>query len=110
MGSVLRGRITLESVIEAGEWPKGWVRNAGDNFNHQFEAPMFFFAVGLILIQLGVDSALAVGLAWFFVATRVAHGFVQLTFNHIPTRFFLFLAGFVAVGCLVIIGLLKAFA
>lgn len=76
------------------------VRWKADNYNHLFEAPTLFYAVGLALALLGDTSSLSLQLAWAYVALRVAHSIVQATFNKIEVRFALF-----SLSYLVLIGL-----
>ena len=66
------------------------VRWKADNYNHLFEQPTLFYAVGLTLALLGDASTLALGLAWLYVGLRVAHSLWQALVNVIPIRFYLF--------------------
>ena len=71
------------------------------HYNHLLEQPVLFYAVILLLIVLGYDTPWAPRLAWFYVATRVAHSIVQVTFNRVFVRFTLF-----ALGSFALIGLI----
>lgn len=66
------------------------IRWKSDNYTHLLEHPTVFYAACLVLAVQGVDATWAVALAWAYVGLRVAHGLVQTTVNHIPTRFVLF--------------------
>lgn len=66
------------------------VRWKADNYNHLMEQPTLFYAVAICLALLGDVSALALGLAWGYVALRVLHSLVQALVNHIPLRFGIF--------------------
>ncbi|MCB1483299.1 MAG: MAPEG family protein [Hyphomicrobiaceae bacterium] len=73
-------------------WPEraGVVSNA---FQNQLEIPMLFYAaVAFSMITSAVD-ALMVSLAWAFVITRLVHAFVHTTYNFVPHRFIVYLAG-----------------
>jgi hypothetical protein len=48
--------------------------------------------VTLTLALLGAGGGLNTGLAWLYVALRVAHSLVQATVNVVMVRFALFLA------------------
>lgn len=64
---------------------------AADNFRNLFEVPVLFFAACLTLAVLGMVTPLQLGLAWAFVALRVVHSFIQLTFNNVMHRFRVYL-------------------
>lgn len=57
--------------------------------NHFEIPPLFHLAVWGTYI-VGDVTPVAVGAAWFFVATRVAHSFIHLTYNTVIHRFFVF--------------------
>jgi hypothetical protein len=69
------------------------VRWKADNYNNLMEQPTLFYAVALTLAMLPADSGLNAGLAWAYVALRVAHSLVQATINAVILRFALFMAG-----------------
>ena len=69
------------------------VSRVADNYNHLHEQPTIFYAIALAAQLGGAADALNVGLAWAYVATRVAHSFVQATRNVIPVRFTVFSLG-----------------
>ena len=66
------------------------VRWKADNYNHLFEQPTVFYAVGLALAVLGDASRASVMLAWAYVGMRVIHSVFQATVNKIEVRFSLF--------------------
>jgi hypothetical protein len=68
------------------------VRWKADNYNNLMEQPTLFYAVTLTLALLGAGGGLNTGLAWLYVALRVAHSLVQATVNVVMVRFALFLA------------------
>jgi len=68
------------------------VRWKADNYNNLLEQPTVFYAVALTLAFLGAGSGLSAGLAWTYVALRVAHSLVQATINRVMIRFALFAA------------------
>lgn len=77
------------------------VARVADNYNHLHEQPTIFYALALAAQLIGAGDAVNVGLAWTYVAIRVAHSLVQATKNVIPLRFLLF-----ALGSLVLLVLL----
>jgi hypothetical protein len=68
------------------------VRWKADNNNNLMEQPTLFYAVALTLALLGADAGLNTGLAWLYVALRVAHSFVQAMINIVMLRFAIFMA------------------
>jgi hypothetical protein len=67
------------------------VRWKADNYNNLMEQPTLFYAVALTLTLLGADASLNTGLAWLYVALRVAHSLVQATINIVMLRFAIFM-------------------
>jgi hypothetical protein len=68
------------------------VRWKADNYNHLLEQPTLFYAVALTLVFLDAGSGLNAGLAWAYVALRIAHSLVQALINKVLIRFALFAA------------------
>jgi hypothetical protein len=66
------------------------VRWKADNYNHLFEQPTLFYAVGLALAELEVHGTLELALAWSYVGLRCLHSLWQATRNVIAVRFVLF--------------------
>lgn len=66
------------------------VQQVADNYNHLHEQPTVFFALMLYSHLVGVADDLNVGLAWAYVALRVAHSIIQCTTNFVPLRFVVF--------------------
>lgn len=86
--------------------PQEWVKNpklgdqlpasarwAADNYNHLHEQPVIFYALMFYLQLSGNADSPALYLAWAYVAIRVVHSVVQVTSNHVMTRFSLFVVG-----------------
>ncbi len=67
------------------------------NFNNQFEVPTLFYVVCTLYISLGIESSLALALAWLFVIFRVAHAYIHITYNHVVHRMLTFFASFFCV-------------
>ena len=84
---------------------------ASDNFRNLFETPVLFYAAVLTIYAAQLASPLHVGLAWAFVATRVAHSAIQCTYNRVMHRFLVFLGSVLvlfAMFCLIAFDLLVA--
>ncbi len=67
------------------------VRRIADNYNHLFEQPTLFYALCITIAVAGHVDAMAVNLAWAFVAIRVVHSLVQATVNVVLLRFGIFM-------------------
>jgi hypothetical protein len=63
------------------------------------EQPTVFYAICTVLVLAGQGGQpLGVGLAWGYVVLRVLHSLVQMTFNHVPTRFVVFVLSTLALA------------
>ncbi len=85
-------------------------RQAADNYNHLMEQPTIFYAAALAIQVAGHGDALAVNLAWAFVALRVLHSLVQISVNIVLLRFLLFSLSTIALGWMVVRELVGLFA
>ena len=70
-----------------------WVERAGDNYSHLFEQPVAFYALTICIAVINDFEPFMIDLAWAFVALRIIHSLVQLTFNLVLLRFFIFVIG-----------------
>lgn len=68
------------------------------NLSNQFEWPLLFYVVCVLLMSRGgvVESA-QVWLAWVFIVGRLIHSFVQILTNNIRLRGLVFTINFLAV-------------
>ncbi|MCW5723394.1 MAG: MAPEG family protein [Maricaulaceae bacterium] len=72
------------------------VRQIAENYNHLHEQPVVFYALVFYSHLAGNTGAWMIGLAWVYVAARIAHSLVQCTTNFIPLRFFIFIGASLA--------------
>ena len=75
-----------------------WVERAADNYNHLFEQPVAFYALTLCIAVINDFDSFMVQLAWAFVVLRIMHSLVQLTFNLVVLRFFIFVMGWLVLA------------
>jgi hypothetical protein len=61
---------------------------------NQFELPVLFYALSVLLFITEADNIVAVVLAWIFVAARYVQAAMQVTGN-LPLRRLFFMVGFV---------------
>jgi hypothetical protein len=89
-----------QAALNNREWPE-YVVKVSNNIANQFEAPVLFYVLCLVLYSINAVSMVAIVLAWLFALSRFAHAYVHIGSNYVPMRLRLFL-----VGCLVLIGML----
>ena len=96
MGAVKDGRARPEQFRENREEPAESliVKNAIAN---QFELPVLFYAVSILLYLVDADNPVTVAGGWLFVALRYAHAYVHVTSNRLRYRRPLFIAGLLVV-------------
>lgn len=70
------------------------------NLANQFELPVIFYALVVLLIVLGRVSWIDVAAAWVFVAGRIVHTLVQTLTDNVPLRGQVFTINFLAVAVL----------
>ena len=66
---------------------------AADNFRNLFELPVLFYFALAVADRIDRVDAISLTLAWLFVALRVAHSLVHVTYNRVMHRFVAYLAG-----------------
>ena len=71
------------------------------NLANQFELPVIFYAVCVLLVATGQALWLDVAAAWVFVAGRVIHTAVQTLTDDVPLRGRVFLINFLAL-CVIV--------
>ena len=86
------GEISEEAPIDNRAWSLP-VLLTSNSLANQFQLPVLFYVLCLMLIQVGHVNQFVVGLCWWFVVTRWVHAYVHVTSNHIPHRLGAFLAG-----------------
>lgn len=78
---------------------------AADNFSNQFEMPVLFYIAILLALTLMLQDPLLVILSWMFVATRVVHAAIHVSYNNVMHRFLVYVAGsFAVIGMWVRLG------
>ena len=71
------------------------VQKFANNYVSQFELPVLFYAVLVLVLATELVDFVLIGLAWAFVGARLVHSFVHTGSNRIATRFKVFVAGLV---------------
>jgi len=71
--------------VDPFAWPDS-VIVVNNNLINQFQVPVLFYVVSIVLVQLDAADPLSVGAAWIFALSRLAHAYVHLGSNHVPYR------------------------
>ena len=77
-------------------WPDS-VLKVNNNLRNQFEAPVLFYVVTIIVFVLGAVNPVTLGLAWLFVLSRLVHAYIHTGPNIVKHRLKAFTVGVVAV-------------
>jgi hypothetical protein len=85
--SQLRSRQVRWQDIALGEprWSPAGLQRA-NAFRNQFELPVLFYVLMILLIITRHADVIMLVLAWIFVLSRIAHAFVHVTSNSVPHR------------------------
>jgi hypothetical protein len=76
------------------------IAQAAKNYANLFEMPVLFYAVGILALTLQLQNTPMVILSWVFVASRVLHSWIHLTYNNVIHRLQAFLLGVFSVFAL----------
>lgn len=66
---------------------------AADNFRNLFELPVMFYVALVVADRIGMVDSISLGLAWAFVALRMVHSAIHVTYNKVMHRFVAYVAG-----------------
>jgi hypothetical protein len=97
--AVKRGEVEYSSFAHGDEPPD--IDRITRNVANQFELPVIFYTVVVLLIATGRVTTIDVIAAWAFVAGRVIHTLVQTLTDNVPLRGQVFLINFAGVAVLV---------
>ncbi len=87
-------------ALHSDAWPEN-VQQINNNIRNQFEVPVLYYILVVVLYQLGAADTVAQILAWLFVASRLLHAFIHTGSNVVPVRRLVFM-----VGCFVVLVML----
>jgi hypothetical protein len=81
--SVARGDVpgTYYRLMKGHEPPE-YVIKATRQFHNLLETPVLFYAAGVLFVAMDVQLPVAEIAAWSYVALRVVHACIHLTYNH----------------------------
>jgi len=94
IGSVKSGAVpeSYYNLMEGHAVPE-LVAKTTRNFNNLFEVPTLFYAGGAVYLALDQTGQAAVISAWVFVAARVLHSIIHLSYNNPMHRMVVFAIG-----------------
>jgi hypothetical protein len=96
MRAVARGEIERSCFVLGRDEPLE-VARITRNLANQFEWPMAFYAITVLLVALGKVTLVDLVAAWVFVLGRVIHTLVQTLTDNVPLRGQVFMINFLAV-------------
>jgi len=83
-------------ALHEDAWPDS-VRKINNNIRNQFEVPVLFYVLTIVLWQLNETGVVAQSLAWLFVISRFVHAYIHTGSNYVPARRRVFMVGCVFV-------------
>ena len=84
--AIKNGETTFAAVAtDHSAWPED-CRKAQNSFANQFEIPVLFFAVLLLVLNFLIEDWFIVILAALFVISRYIHAFIHTGENHVMKR------------------------
>ena len=109
VGLITSGKVPIREVALSSEaWPPQAMQVA-NAVNNQFQLPLLFHAVVLLLLWSGITGWPEAVLAWVFVALRFGHAYIHTTHNRVDQRFFVYSAGFFVLLALWLVTALRLF-
>jgi hypothetical protein len=74
-------------------WPESVIK-LNNNIRNQFELPVLFYVLCVVLWALSTTSVIVHTLAWLFVVSRIVHAAIHTGSNFVPLRRKVFMLGF----------------
>lgn len=78
--------------LMTGATPPDYVQKTGRNFANLLETPVLFYLLGALVIALDIDNVELVQHAWLYVALRLVHTIIHVSYNNPIHRFLAFVA------------------
>ncbi len=91
-------------AIYEDAWPESVIR-INNNIRNQFQLPVLFYVLVMVLWNLGAAGVFAQLVAWLFVLSRIVHAYIHLGSNYVPYRARAFIFGAVMVMVMAVQGL-----
>ena len=97
--AVRRGEVDHSCFVRGQDEPLH-VARITRNLSNQFELPVIFYALVVLLIALGKVLPFDVIVAWIFFLGRVIHTLIQTLTDNVPLRGQVFMINFLVVAAL----------
>jgi hypothetical protein len=81
-----------KAAMDNEAWSKPVVLTS-KNLANQFQLPVIFYVLCLILAGIDAVAMITLAVAWVFVAARYVHAYVHVSTNYVPARLRAFLLG-----------------
>jgi hypothetical protein len=93
VAAISRGEVKIRDIALGQQaWPAR-ATQIGNCYHNQLQLPVLFYVLAALALITRKADLLFVVLSWLFVALRLAHAYIHVTSNHVPTRFYWYLAG-----------------
>lgn len=103
--AVRRGEARVSQYVVVKDEPD-WLARITRNVANQYELPVLFYALVLMLVAINRVTMFDVIIAWAFVAVRLAHAVIHIRTSDVMLRMRVFGIGLVLVGLLAAHGVL----
>lgn len=88
--AVKRGEVDLsKTALNNQAWPAEVVK-VSNNIANQFETPILFYVLTIMLALLDGFSVYSLVLAWIYVGLRYIHCYIHIGSNYVPYRMRIF--------------------
>ena len=78
-----------DTALGQPAWPE-FPTKVANCYHNQLQLPVLFYALVPLALFTRKADLLFVVMSWLFVLLRIAHAYIHVTRNHVPTRFFVF--------------------
>jgi hypothetical protein len=90
---ITRGQVKIRDIaLGQSAWPERETQIA-NSYHNQFQLPLLLYILVAFALITRKADLLFVLMSWLFVLVRLGHVWVHVSSNHVPTRFYWFLAG-----------------
>ncbi|MGB1403637.1 MAG: MAPEG family protein [Porticoccaceae bacterium] len=77
-------------LLMSGDTPPDYVQKIGRNMANLLEVPVLFYLLAVLVVVFEINNQLLVDLAWLYVALRLVHSIIHISYNNVPHRFVVF--------------------
>jgi len=91
-----------KTALDNSAWPEDVVK-VSNNIANQFQTPVLFYILAILFHITATVTTTVLVLAWVYTVSRLLHGYVHISSNHVPARFRVFTIGVI---CLIILTVL----